>query len=105
GNDHLPGDVVIAADVPAGAKSDGKMRFDVGRLNGPLSAGAFLLGPGERAQAVVPVGAGELVDYAPVTIVKDKHVVNRDFNVTFTVCELRGDFVMKQRQADKGNRV
>jgi hypothetical protein len=105
GNDFFPGEAVLAADVPAGAKSDGKLVYDVKTLTGSFGEGAFLLGTGTQAQAVVPVGQGVLVDYTPVPIVKDKQVVNRDIKVTFTTCELRADFFVKRRQAEKGNRV
>jgi hypothetical protein len=101
GTIHFEGRVEIGADVPALAKTDGKIKFRVGELAGPIREGSFVLGGGDRAQAIVPVDDGQLVPNQPTTVLENKQVVIRDLVVTVRRCELRADLVRKQRQADR----
>jgi hypothetical protein len=89
--------------VAARQKSTIHFDFDVAqRLGGSLTQGTFLVGRGDEARAVVPVGPGDLTAFEPKVVLKDKKIVHRDLVITFAVCELRGGFDDWHGQAKKG---
>jgi hypothetical protein len=106
GDQQYSGNFREGTSVGSGTKSNLHVDFDVLKaLTGSLTSGTFIVGRGEKARAVVPVGAGELVAYEPRVILKDTKVTHRDLVVTYTTCELRGGFLSFHGQADKDHRA
>jgi hypothetical protein len=107
GTQFIAGHITESNPVPALTTSDYQLGFDVDadQLGGALTAGSFVLGKGDEAQAVVPIGPGELVANAPRTVLNPGKVTIHDLVLTFTGCELRADFVQTQRQTSKGQYV
>jgi hypothetical protein len=105
GSDNFRGDFVFSDQIPASKTNKGKIVYVVSKLSGELTDGAFELGLGSQAQAVIPVGKGALVSHEPQPIVTGKQVTNRSTKVTFTRCELRADFFVEQEQAEKDRYV
>jgi hypothetical protein len=99
---QYPGDVQNSTTVAAGQKSTMEFGFDLDRFTGSIAGGVFTIGRGDRAQAVVPVGAGELIAYEPKVLLKDTKVVNRDLTITYKTCSLGGGFFDYHGQANKG---
>jgi hypothetical protein len=104
-NQFTVGRAAESNPVPALAASDYHLEFQVGRLGGGLGAATIFLGKGNEAQAVVPVGAGELIANEPRIVIHDLKVTHRDLVLTVTTCEVRADFVGKQRQTAKDQQV
>lgn len=99
---QYPGNVENGTTVASGQKSTIEFGFDMDRFTGSIAGGVFTIGRGDRAQATVPVGAGDLVAYEPKVILKDTKVTNRDLTITYTSCEIRGGFFDYHGQASKG---
>jgi hypothetical protein len=91
--------------VPALATSAYHLEFRVDTLDGGLAAATLLLGRGDEAQAVVPLGDGELVTNEPRVVLRNSKVSTRDLRLTKLTCQLRADFMRNPRQTDKGQYV
>jgi hypothetical protein len=78
----------------------------IAALDRGLGAGTLLFGRGTEAQAVMPVGAGELVANEPRVVLTNVKVKHRDLRLTLHSCELRADLLEYiQRQTAKGEYV
>jgi hypothetical protein len=94
----------FSTTVASGQKSNVHLDFQVLQpINGSIMQGTFTIGRGDEAQAVVPVGSGNLVAYEPKVILTDKKVVAGTLTVVYTKCELRGGFTEWHGQAKRGN--
>jgi hypothetical protein len=100
---HYDGGPKDSINIDAGQKSNVIYEFRMNDFSGNLNDGLFTIGDSKKAQATVPVtDKGELVAYEPKNLVKDKAVTDRDLNIWFTTCDLRGGFFDYHAQADKG---
>ncbi len=100
---HFDGGPKDTINIDAGQKSNVVYEFRMDEFTGNLNDGLFTIGDSKKAQATVPVtDKGELVAYEPKNLVKDKMVTDRDLNIWFTTCDLRGGFFDYHAQADKG---
>ncbi len=105
GTQYFEGRMIESNPVPALTVSDYAVGFEYVRLAGPLEECTIVFGGGEAAQALVPLGSGDLVTNEPRTVVSAAKVVTEDLTVTVTQCELRADFVPEQRQTARGKYV
>jgi molecular chaperone DnaK len=83
-----------------------RMTFDVHSLDvtGSIANGTFTVGGGDKAQAVVPVGKGNLVAYEPKVVLANKVVRFRNVVVKYKRCELRGGLFDYTGQVAKDHR-
>jgi actin-like ATPase involved in cell morphogenesis len=103
GDKHFDGGPKDSINVDAGQKSNVVFEFRMNDFAGNINDGLFTIGDSKTAQATVPVtDKGELVAYEPKNLVKDKMVTDRDLNIWYTTCDLRGGFFNFKGQADKG---
>jgi hypothetical protein len=103
GDKHYDGGPKDSINVDAGQKSNVVFEFRMNDFSANINDGLFTIGDSKTAQATVPVtDKGDLVAYEPKNLVKDKMVTDRDLNIWFTTCDLRGGFFNYKGQADKG---
>jgi hypothetical protein len=106
GTQFIAGGIIEPNKVPALTPNVAyHMGFEVDHLDGALSAGSFVLGKGSEVQAIVPIGPGQPVANEPRTVIEPVKFALGDLVLTLSGCELRGDFVGTQNQADKGQYV
>jgi hypothetical protein len=106
GSQFIAGGIIEPNKVPALTPNVVyHMGFDVDHLDSALSAGSFVLGKGSEVQAIVPIGPGQPVANEPRTVIEPAKFTLGHLVLTLSGCELRGDFVGTQNQADKGRYV
>jgi hypothetical protein len=84
------------------------LTFVVNGFTGDLTTAQIIFGRGDQVQAVVPLGEGTLVANEPKTVISGHKLTASQVTVTFTTCELRGDYLGALReagQADHGQYV
>jgi hypothetical protein len=105
GTQYFRGDTAESNPIQVLTTSDYRGEFAVDQLNGAFTDAALVFGEGSEVQAVVPLGGGAVVANQPRSVLTSRDFTFHEFKLHIDGCEVRGDFLQNQRQANKGEYV